>query len=143
MTFGENAVPLMDGMWTIREDKVYLMGSICEDCGEIYFPPKEINICSHCQSESIKTIELSRIGEIHSYTVVHQPPAGGFYKGSVPFIYALVKLPEGVIIPGHVIGDIDNIQIGDYVEVFLDVLFETEEETVISYKFKKCEEAAS
>lgn len=138
--FGENAIPLMEGMWTIREDKVYLLGSICEECEEIYFPPKEIDICSHCQSESIKTIELSREGEIHSYTVVHQPPAGGFYKGTVPFIYALVKLPEGVIIPGHVITDMEDIKIGDTVEVVLDVLFEEDDEPVISYKFKKCGE---
>ena len=135
--FGENAVPLMEGMWIVHEDGICLLGSMCEECGEIYFPPKEIDICSHCQSESIKTIELSRKGEIHSFTVVHQPPAGGFYKGTVPFIYALVKLPEGVIIPGHVIADMDELKIGDAVEVVLDVLFEEEDGPVISYKFKK------
>ena len=80
------------------------------------------------------------MGKIYSYTVVHQPPAGGFYKGDVPFIYALVKLPEGVIIPGHIIADVDEIEIGDLVEVVLDVLFEEENGPVISYKFKKCEE---
>lgn len=140
--FGENAIPLMEGMWVVKENKTHLLGSICEDCGEVYFPPKEIDICSHCQSEKIKTIELSRIGEIHSFTEIHQPPAGGFYKGSVPFIYGLVKMPEGVIIPGHVIADVDNLKIGDKVEVILDVLYETEEGPLISYKFQKCKEEA-
>lgn len=131
-----NGTPLQEGMWTIHDDKVFLLGSICEDCGEVYFPPKEVNVCSHCQGEHIKDIELSRIGEIYSFSTVHQQPAGGFYKGSVPFIYGLVKLPDGIIIPGHVLTD-SELEIGDKVEVVLDVLYEDENGVTTVYKFKK------
>ena len=129
--------PLMEGMWVVRDDKVFLLGSICENCGEVYFPQKEINVCSYCQHECIKTIELSREGEVYSFTEVFQPPAGGFYKGSVPFIYGLVKLPDGVIIPGHILADAETLKIGDKVEVVLDILFEDENGPITTYKFKK------
>lgn len=129
--------PLMEGMWTVRDGQVYLLGSICEDCGEIFFPPKEISVCSHCQGERLKTIELSREGCIYSFTEVHQPPAGGFYKGAVPFIYGLIKLPDGIIIPGHILANPETLQIGDRVEAVLDVLFEDENGPVITYKFRK------
>ncbi len=132
-----NGTPLMENMWTVRDDAVYLLGSICENCGEVYFPQKEINVCSNCQHESIKTVELSREGEIHSFTQVFQPPAGGFYKGSVPFIYGLVKLPDGVIIPGHILADAKTLKIGDKVEVVLDVLYEDDSGPLVTYKFKK------
>ena len=132
-----NAKPLQDGMWAVKDDEICLLGSICEACGEAYFPPKEVEVCSHCQGEQLKTIELSREGVVNSFSVVHQPPAGGFYKGTVPFIYGLVELPDGVIIPGHVLADADTVKIGDKVEVVLDILHEDENGPVSVYKFKK------
>ena len=129
--------PLQEGMWTVKDGQIYLLGSVCEDCGELYFPPKEVDVCSHCQGRKLKTVELSRQGVIESFSVVYQPPAGGFYKGEVPFIYGLIEFPEGIIIPGHVLADPENVKIGDKVEVVLDVLYSNEEETVTVYKFKK------
>ncbi len=132
-----NAAPLSKDMWTIADGTVHLLGSICENCGEVYFPRKEVPVCAHCQSENIKDLTLSNEGEIHSFTQVHQPPAGGFYKGSVPFIYGLIKLPEGVIIPGHVLAEAETLKIGDKVTTVLDILSEDENGAVAVYKFKK------
>lgn len=133
----KNAHPLQEGMWVIRDDKVYLLGSVCEDCGEVYFPVKEVDVCAHCQGRSLKTVELSREGVIFSFSVVHQPPAGGFYKGTVPFIYGLVELPDGVIIQGHILADGETLKIGDRVQVVLDILSEDENGAVSVYKFEK------
>ncbi len=133
----KNGTPLMEGMWTVRDDTVYLLASVCEDCGEVYFPQKEVAVCSHCQGEQLKTVELSREGTIHSFSVVHQPPAGGFYKGKVPFIYGLVKLPDDVIIPCHVLADAEQLKIGDRVELVLDILHEDENGPITVYKFQK------
>lgn len=132
-----NASPLKEGMWTVRDDKVYLLGSVCDTCGEVYFPPKEVNVCSHCQGEQLHTVELSTTGEVYSFSQVHQPPAGGFYKGTVPFIYGLVKLPDDVIVQGHILADFDELKIGDKVEVVLDILYEGEEGPISVYKFRK------
>jgi uncharacterized OB-fold protein len=121
----ENAVPVVPNMWHEKEDGIHLIGSKCEDCGEIYFPKKEVAVCSHCQGENILEISLSRVGRIVSYTKVHQPPAGGFYKSSVPFIYIIAELPEGVHIQGHFIGlEFERIETGLPVQVVLDLLYE-------------------
>lgn len=131
-----NRVPVMDNAWVEKNGVVYLIGSVCEDCGEVFFPQKEIPLCAHCQSARVKDLELSAEGVIHSYTVVHQMPAGGYYKGAVPFIYGIVEMPEGVHIQGHVIGfGLDEVRIGDRVKVVLDTLFEEDQNEVITYKF--------
>jgi hypothetical protein len=65
------------------------------------FPHKEIAICSYCNGENLEEILLSRQGTIQSLTEVFQKPAGGYYKGTVPFHYALVELDDGVIIQTH------------------------------------------
>ena len=80
---------------------------------------------------------FSREGVIFSFSVVHQPPAGGFYKGTVPFIYGLVELPDGVIIQGHILADGETLKIGDRVQVVLDILSEDENGAVSVYKFEK------
>ncbi len=130
-------IPVENNMWEVKAGIPYLIGSVCKDCGEVFFPQKEINICSNCQGERIEPLTLSREGNIHSFTVVHQAPAGGFYKGSVPFIYVLIELPEGVYVQAHLIhADADKVGIGDRVEVVLDTLFEENEQEIISYKFQ-------
>lgn len=90
-------VPVMEGMFSFIDGKASLSGSNCKSCNEIFFPKKEKNFCSHCQNENLQDINLSSEGEIITYTVVRQAPAGGFYKGPVPFAYGVVKLPEGSI----------------------------------------------
>lgn len=130
-------MPILENMWEIQDNTVHLMGSICAECGEVYFPQKEIKICSNCQSEEINTIDLGNEGIIHSYTVVHQMPAGGFFKGTVPFIYAIVEMPAGVHVQTHLINiDPEKIEIGKKVKAVIDTLFEDEETKTVTYKFE-------
>jgi len=137
----ENAVPVAPGMWCDNGGEIQLIGSTCEMCKEVFFPKKEIDICSHCQSEKISEILLSRVGRVISYTVVYQPPAGGFYKGPVPFTYVIVELPEGVHVQGHFIGaESDKIKIGLPVQVVLDLLYEEEGKQVVTFKFAPVKE---
>lgn len=136
-TSSKKEISVYENMWKTEEDSVHLLGSRCDNCGEIYFPQKEIQICSNCQSEKISSIDLGSEGKIFSYTVVHQMPAGGFYKGIVPFIYAIVEMPAGVHLQTHLINiDPENIKIGDKVKTVLDTLFEDEETKTITYKFE-------
>ncbi len=132
----ENAVAFEEGLWRIEDGRPRLIGSVCEACGEVYFPQKEVAVCSNCQDERVVERLLAPQGVITSYTVVYQAPAGGFYKGHVPFICAIVEFPDGVHVMGHVIGiEPDDMKIGMAVEVVLDELYAEGEATVVAYKF--------
>lgn len=135
----KNATPIVPDMWHDYDGEIRLVGSICEDCGEVYFPKKEIDICSYCLSGKIRETELSHVGQIVSWTVVHQQPAGGFYKGSVPFTYVIVELPEGVHVQGHFV-DSDQVATGLSVQVVLDLLWEEEGNQVVTFKFAPAKE---
>ena len=137
----KKTIPVMENMWRETEDGVHLVGTLCKDCGEVFFPRKEVPFCSHCHSENLEEILLSKTGIVHSYTTVYNPPAGGFYKGSVPFNYIIAEFPEGVYVQGHYIGvGPDEIKIGDRVKTVVDVLAETEDEIMTTYKFAPCDE---
>ncbi len=130
-------LPVFENMWTIKNDRVHLIGSLCTDCREIYFPRKEIQICSYCQSQNICDTDIGNEGIIHSYTVVHQMPAGGYYKGTVPFIYAIIEMPIGVYVQTHLINtDPEKIKIGDRYKAVLDTLYEENNVDIITYKFE-------
>lgn len=77
-------------------------------------------------------------GEIYSYTVIQEAPAG--YDGQAPYVLALVKLDEGPVITAQ-ITDLDGepIAIGDRVEMVTRKLTTEGERGVIiyGYKFRK------
>jgi uncharacterized OB-fold protein len=61
----------------------------CNQCGAYTVPPQKV--CSNCHSEDMAVVELSRKGEVRSFTVIYTP-AEGF---DAPYIVALVELEEG------------------------------------------------
>lgn len=65
------------------------LGLKCHECGEYTVPPQKV--CSACRSEDMEVVELSRKGEVRSFTVIYTP-AEGF---TPPYIVALVELEEG------------------------------------------------
>lgn len=71
----------------LKEGK--LLGLKCNQCGVYTVPPQKV--CSECHSEDMEVVELSRKGEVRSFTVIHIP-AEGF---DAPYIVALVELEEG------------------------------------------------
>ena len=116
----EERIPLKEGFWTsdTTGQLPRLIGSQCENCGEIFFPKKEKNWCVHCQSRGLKEIFLSREGKIVSFSVVMQQPAGGFYHGDVPYAYGQVDLPEGVrIITRFSADNFDHLKVGKPAEL--------------------------
>lgn len=71
----------------LREGK--FLGLKCKQCGGYTVPPQKV--CSECHSEDMEVVELSRRGEVRSFTVIHIP-AEGF---EAPYIVGLVELEEG------------------------------------------------
>ena len=71
----------------LRQGK--FLGLKCNTCGAYTVPPRKV--CSQCLSEDMQVVELSRNGEIKSFTVIHTP-AEGF---TPPYIVGLIQTEEG------------------------------------------------
>jgi uncharacterized OB-fold protein len=65
------------------------VGLKCKQCGAYTVPPQKV--CSECSSEKMEIVELSRNGEVQTFTVIYVPAEG--YKA--PYVVGLVKLEEG------------------------------------------------
>jgi uncharacterized OB-fold protein len=65
------------------------LGLKCRQCGAYTVPPQKV--CATCHSEDMEVVELSRNGEVRSFTVIYTP-AEGF---TAPYIVGLVELEEG------------------------------------------------
>lgn len=130
-------VPVKDGLWEMVGGEAYLVGSRCGSCGEVFFPRKENVFCPHCQHKSLADISLSNEGKIVTFTVVHQQPGGGFYKGPVPYAYGVVQLPEGVnVLTLFKAGDPERIKVGLKARLVVEKLFdESDVSEIVTYKF--------
>jgi len=112
------------------------IGSVCENCGKVYFPPRDV--CPVCRRESygkMKERELEGTGEVVTYTKVHEPHPE--FKMISPYIIAIVEMDEGVRLTGHLVDtDFDDIKEGMEVEVSLRKLGEESPEGIIYYGYK-------
>lgn len=134
--------PAIEGWYTMDARKPQLIGSRCKDCGTYYFP-KQSNYCKnpHCDSSEFEEVELSRTGKIWSYTnSCYQPPEP--YVSADPFVpytIAAVELDkEKMIVLGQVIEgvNVEDLKVGDEVEMVLETLFEDEESDKVVWKWK-------
>ncbi len=132
-------IPIEEGLWTEPSspgEKAQLIGSRCLSCEELYFPRKKKGLCIHCQKRSLEDIKLSGTGKIASFSVVEKSPAGGFYKGPVPYAYGAVHLREGVVVQSLFEGNLDELHVGMDVEMVIDKLSEDDERNdIMTYKF--------
>jgi hypothetical protein len=95
-----------------------LLGRKCQDCGETFFG--QPRFCLKCTSSNMEPVELSSQGVVTTYTIVRQAPPG--WQGSVPYLLATVKLPEGPSIASEVVDCADeDLKVGMPVEMTLRV----------------------
>jgi uncharacterized OB-fold protein len=71
----------------------------CAECGVLRHPPGPM--CLACGAGKADYVVAAGTGEVYSYVVHHHPPVPG---RRVPFVVALVQLPEGVRIVGELLG---------------------------------------
>ncbi len=139
-----NSIPLTEGLYSIpdsSEEEPSLIGSKCIQCGEVYFPKRLRDFCVHCQKTGIEEIKLNVQGVISNFTIAIQGPAGGFYKGAVPYAYGFVDLPEGVRIQTQFSGNLNKLQIGEKVGLVLEKIAEDDQgRDIISYMFELIDE---
>jgi len=65
------------------------LGLRCKTCGAYTVPPRKV--CAACCGEDLEAVELSRRGEVKSFTVIYTA-AEGF---TAPYIVGLVETEEG------------------------------------------------
>jgi uncharacterized OB-fold protein len=134
--------PAVEGWYTMDPEQPHLLGSCCKDCGTYYFP-KQSNYCKNpnCDSTEFEEVELSRTGKVWSYTNnCYQPPEP--YISADPFkpyaIAAVELAKEKMIVLGQVVTGVtvDDLKVGDEVEMVLETLFEDDESDKVVWKWK-------
>ena len=119
----------------LHEARYRLVGKVCFNCEEAYFPPREI--CPEC-GDKCDTQHFSGKGTLYSIATVSEAPAG--HQEYVPYTVALVKLEEGPLLTAQ-LTDLDpsnSLEIGAELEMVTRRL-KTEGERgqlVYGYKFR-------
>jgi hypothetical protein len=116
----------------MRASRYRMMGSICQDCGNIDFPIRKI--CSKCGCVKLKEQPLSGRGEIFSFTIIHAAPEG--FEKITPYPVCLVKLVEGPVITAQLVGVPEKIMIGMPVKTVFRKIYEQGGSGLINYGFK-------
>jgi len=74
----------------------------CASCGTFRFPPT--SRCPHCHAPDVNWVRSAGNGRIFSWIVVRHPVPADVFGSSVPYVVAIVELPEGVRMAGNVKG---------------------------------------
>jgi uncharacterized OB-fold protein len=132
MASTKTRVPAVEG-WFTSDNPPALLGSRCDTCGTFAFP-KETMFCRNpeCDGTAFTEVPLSRRGTIWSYTDARYQPPPPYVPADPyePFAIAAVELAaEKMVVMGQVVGGVgvDELRIGQEVELVIDTLFEDEE----------------
>ena len=135
-------VSAREGWFTLDPEKPRLLGSQCQQCQTYYFPP-QAQYCRNpaCESEQFDQVELSNRGKIWSYTNAGYPPPPPFVAAEPYEIFAMAAVEldkEKLVVMGQLATGVtvDDVKIGDEVELILDVLFEDEEHQHMVWKWQ-------
>ncbi len=127
----DQSVPML---WRRIKAVYNLQGRLCRTCGTKYFPP--IPLCPKCRRKTdFIDFQLSGLGKIYSYTVIHDPPSG--FKDLAPYVIALVRLDEGPLVLSQIV-DVDNdqLKIGMSVQVVFRRIGDAGRTGVLRYAYK-------
>ncbi len=137
-----NAVPAIEGWYTLDEDSPQLLGSRCVKCGT-YFFPKQFTYCRNpnCDSTEFSEVPLSNKGTLWSYTnACYQPPEPFVAPDPFePYAIAAVELAEEqMVVLGQVVSDVnvEDLKVGMPMDLVLDVLHPDEDGDKLIWKWK-------
>ena len=133
--------PAIEG-WHTMAAKPHLIGTQCAACGT-YFFPKQTLFCKNpgCDSTDFNEVELSRTGQVWSYTNACYQPPDPFVAPEPfePYTIAGVQLEkEQMVVLGQVIKgvSVDDLKVGMTMELVLDALHETEDDIKVTWKWQ-------
>ncbi|VEN74374.1 DNA-binding protein [Candidatus Desulfarcum epimagneticum] len=86
-----------------------LMGSGCEKCGQVFFPPRAD--CHECLSSDMKWFEVKGTGKLATYSRLKYAPAG--FQDDAPYMVAVLDYGAYKVF-GRIAADLseDEIEIG-------------------------------
>lgn len=121
-------------VWRRIPQRYRLQGSICRNCSEKFFPPRDF--CPKCRRKGkIEPFIFSGKGTILSYTEVTVPPNG--YELYAPYVLAIIGLEEGPMITGQIAdSDKSEIKKGVKVRSAFRILKVDGDEGLIHYGYK-------
>ena len=122
--------------WRLKQQRYALVGEVCPHCQAKLFPPRDV--CPHCGGEAKQQYTFSGQGEVFSYTVMQDAPAG--YEENAPYTVAIIKLKEGPMITAQLtdLGE-QPVEIGMPVEMVTRKIRSDGDERgmlVYGYKFR-------
>ncbi|MFX1574835.1 MAG: Zn-ribbon domain-containing OB-fold protein [Promethearchaeota archaeon] len=82
-----------------------LMGSKCKDCGEIYVPVRKL--CTKCNKANMEWVKMSGKGKVAGFTSITVGTPFFVEKGydrNKPYCFSVIKLEEGPMVSGQLIG---------------------------------------
>jgi len=82
-----------------------LMGNKCKKCNEMYVPPRKL--CTKCNSTELEWMEMSGKGKIAAFSCIGVGTTFMVSKGysmKKPYCFSVIKLDEGPMISGQLIG---------------------------------------
>jgi len=120
--------------WRRYKELYRLMGSKCEKCGNIFFPPRKI--CPNCRrAGKLEDLEFSGNGKVYSFTIIRTAAEG--FTEFAPYAIGLIKLEEGPSVISQIVDcEFQDIHIDMPVEVCFRKLMEQGKEGIICYGFK-------
>ena len=121
-------------VWRHIQQRYNLIGSKCTNCGKVFFPNRII--CPDCRRKgNIESIKFSGKGKIHTYSVIRSP--SDEFKTIAPYVVAIVELDEGAKLTAQLVDcEVDDVKIGDPLEMVFRKISEDGPDGVISYGFK-------
>ncbi len=130
---------MLPRFWRKIKYRYNLIGTKCENCGRVFYPPR--NLCPECRRKSsITKVDLGETGAVLSYSVVHDAPES--MKLERPYIVGLIRLDSGVVVTSQIVCDLEEIRIGMRVRAAFRKYGEDGEDGIIYYgtKFVPAEE---
>jgi len=119
--------------WRTRLHRYRLIGSKCQLCNRIFFPPRLL--CPYCGSTRLEECKLPDKGRLVEYTVVYAVPKG--YEVMAPYVIGVVELENGIRVMAQITDvDVNDVREGMEVEVSIRRLPEQLEGGMICYTYK-------
>lgn len=124
---------MLPRFWRKIKYRYNLTGTKCENCGRVFYPPR--NLCPECRRKSsITEIELGDRGTVLSFSVVHDTPEN--LKLEKPYVVGLIKLDSGVVVTSQIVCDPSEVRIGMRVRAAFRKYGEDGEDGIIYYGTK-------
>ena len=120
---GDSVTPITEGLFTVADGLVRLIGSQCARCGTVAFPRQ--SSCPKCTSVEVSERLLARRGTLWSWTIQCFPPKSPPYAvddpdAFEPYGVGYVELPGEVRVEARLTeADPDRLRIGMPMELTL------------------------